>query len=102
MALTGTIRRPDRRPLGTVEEVKRHLSEAFPGVRFSYHAQKPPGLAELGLRLPLMLRLWLLAFGVKTRFPRHYGVFERNIGGTVEFHFEAREPVRWVRATSTA
>jgi hypothetical protein len=47
-----------------------------------------------------MLRLWLLAFGVKTRYPRHYGLFERDIGGTVEFHFEAREPVRWVRATS--
>jgi hypothetical protein len=80
--------------------VKRHLSDAFPGARFSYHAQEPPGLAALGLRLPLMLRLWLLAFGVKTRYPRYYGLFERDIGGIVEFHFEAQEPVRWVWATS--
>jgi hypothetical protein len=99
MSLTGTIRRPNRDPLGTVEEVEHHLSDAFPGVQFSYHAQEPPGLAALGLRLPLMLRLWLLAFVVKTRYPCYYGLFKRDNGGTVEFHFEAQEPVRWVKAT---
>ena len=30
----------------------------------------------------------------------HPGLFERDIGGIVEIHFEAQEPVRWVRATS--
>jgi hypothetical protein len=98
MSLTGTIRRRDRGPLGTVEEVKRRLSGAFPGVRFTYEAQEPPGLAAV--RLPLALRLWHSVFGVKARYPRHHGIFERDNSAVVEFSFEAREPVRWIRATS--
>jgi hypothetical protein len=38
--------------------------------------------------------------GERRRYPNHYGYFERDIGGAVELYFEAREPVRWIRATS--
>ena len=43
--LRGIIRRPDRGPLGSEEEVLVRLSEAFPGVRFQYEAEEPPGMA---------------------------------------------------------
>jgi hypothetical protein len=100
MSLTGTIRRRDRRPLGTVEEVKRHLSEAFPGTRFTYVASKPPGAAAI--RWPLRARLLFAVFGTRTRYPHHSGLFERTLGdpAAVQFYFEASEPVRWIRATS--
>jgi hypothetical protein len=35
MALGGVIRRGDRQPLGTADEVKTELKEAFPGARFT-------------------------------------------------------------------
>jgi hypothetical protein len=98
MSLTGTIRRSDRGPLGTVEEVKRHLSDAFPGTRFTYVASKPPAV----VRWPLRARLLFAVFGVRTRYPHHSGLFERDLGDPtfVQFYFEASEPVRWIRATS--
>jgi hypothetical protein len=100
MSLRGTIRRPDNGPLGTVEEVKRHLSDAFPGTRFVYQAAEPPGVAEAHKNMPLFLRLWLSIFGERTNYPNHHGYFERDTGGTIEFYFEGREPVRWITATS--
>jgi hypothetical protein len=100
MSLRGTIRRPDNGPLGTIEEVKGHLSDAFPGVRFAYQAVEPSGVAEALKDMPLFLRLWLSILGERTRYPNHYGYFERDTGGAVEFYFEAQEPVRWMRATS--
>jgi hypothetical protein len=98
MSLRGTIRKPDNAPLGTEEDVKRHLSDAFPGVRFVYEAEEPPGLASV--KLPLLLRLWLAVFGVKTQYPNHHGYFEREGGGAVEFYFPAKQPVHWITATS--
>src|ERR1700730_3936897 len=100
MSLRGTIRRRDDGPLGTVEEVKRHLSDAFPGVWFAYQAVEPPGVADVRKNMPLFLRLWLSIFGERTRYPNHHGYFEREIGGAVEFYFEGQDPVRWIRATS--
>jgi hypothetical protein len=35
MALSGTIRRNDRKPLGVDEDVKRQIVEVFPGVVFT-------------------------------------------------------------------
>jgi hypothetical protein len=49
--------------------------------------------------MSLFLRLWLAVFARKTRYPHHYGGFERK-GGAVEFYFESEEPVRWIRTTS--
>jgi hypothetical protein len=98
MSLRGTIRRPDKGPLGTVDEVKHHLSEAFPGVQFSYVAEEPCGLAEVRKNMSLLLRLWRLVLSERTRYPHHYGLFEGT--GAVEFYFEPEEPVRWIRSTS--
>jgi hypothetical protein len=79
--------------------VKHHLFDAFPGVTFTYQSEEPPGMAEAHKRMPLFLRLWLLVFGVETRYPHHRGYFERDRGGAVEFYFVAEEPVRWIEAT---
>src|ERR1043166_7301686 len=99
MSLRGTIQRPDNGPLGTAEDVKRHLADAFPGTVFRYEPEEPPGLAAT--RLPLFLRLWLWVFGAKeVTYPRYEGCFERAIGGTVEFHFAAGDSVRTIIATS--
>ena len=78
----------------------RRLSDAFPGVRFEYQAEEPPGLAVARQHMTLWLRLWLFIFGTETRYPRRYGYFERATGGAVEFYFVAEQPVRWIEATS--
>lgn len=98
MSLRGTIRRSDNGPLGTEEDVKRRLSDAFPGVRFVYQAEAPPGLAQA--QIPFLLRVWQLIFGVKTPYPNYHGYFEPGNGGVVEFYFQAKEPVYWITATS--
>jgi hypothetical protein len=101
MSLRGTVRRPDKGPLGRVEEVKRHLSNAFPGVRFTYQASEPPGSAAARKIMSLFLRLWLSVFGLETRYPHHHGYVEGlGRGAAVEFYLLAEEPVRWIRATS--
>jgi hypothetical protein len=100
MSLRGTIRRPDNGPLGTEEDVRRRLSDAFPGVRFEYQAEVPPGLARAHQQMSLFLRLWLAIFGIKTRYPNHHGYFESGNGGAVEFYFPAKHPVHWITATS--
>ena len=100
MSLRGTIRRPDNRPLGTEQDVMRRLSDAFPGVRFEYQAEPPPGLTSARKYMPIFLRLWLAVFGVKTRYPNHHGYFDPGTGGAVEFYFLAKQPVHWITATA--
>ena len=78
----------------------RHLSDAFPGVRFAYQGEEPPGAASARKRMPLYLRLWLSVFGVGTRYPNHCGYFKRSNGGVVEFSFPAAQTVHWIEATS--
>jgi hypothetical protein len=85
MSLEGTIRRPDNGPLGTEEDVKRHLSDAFPGVRFVYQAEEPPEVARVYQQMLLWLRLWLSISGTNTHYPNHHGYFESPSGGAIEF-----------------
>ncbi|WP_247361281.1 arginase family protein [Bradyrhizobium sp. 4] len=47
-------------------DVQLQLSRVFPGVRFVYLAEEPPGAIETRKHMPLTLRLWLMLFGVKT------------------------------------
>jgi hypothetical protein len=99
MSLRGTIQRSDKGPLGADKEIMLRLSEAFPGTVFQYEAGEPPRLAAV--RLPLLLRLWLLIFGARdVPYPRYQGYFERASGGAVEFHFAAGDTVRAIIATS--
>jgi hypothetical protein len=100
MSLRGTIRRSDNGPLGTEEDIKRCLADAFPGVRFEYQAGESPSFARAHEQLPLLLRFWLSIFGTKTRYPNYYGYFESGNGGAVEFYFPAEQPVRQIAATS--
>jgi hypothetical protein len=99
MSLRGTIRRSDKGPLGSVEDVKRHLSAAFPGVRFILEKEEPPGLSKTRAHMSLFLRLWIAVLGVRHRYPHWNGLYEAR-GAAIEFYFEADEPVRWIRATS--
>ena len=78
----------------------RHLSGAFPGVRFEYQAEEPSGMASARKQMSFWMRLWLSLFGTETRYPRRYGYFENGNGGGIEFYFVAENPVRWIEATS--
>jgi hypothetical protein len=93
MGLRGIIMRSDRRPLGSVEEVKHHISDVFPGVSFTYEAEEPHGAAMARKNTSLFMRFWLSLFGVDGQYPNHCGYFERTTGGAVEFYFVAQEPV---------
>jgi hypothetical protein len=100
MSLRGTIRRSDGKPLGTVAEVQRRLSEAFPGTGFIYEASAPAGQTEAGKSMSLLLRLWLVLFGVDRRYPCYRGSFQRSEECAVQFYFSAHEPVAKISATS--
>jgi hypothetical protein len=100
MSITGTIRRSDRGPLGGAEDVKRHLSDAFPGVEFTFAASEPPAAAEIRARLISTLRLPSRPFSACTRYPHHHGHWEPGTGAIVQFYFDAAAPVRSIEATS--
>lgn len=55
MGLDATIHHPASAPLGTIDAVKRAVSAAFPGVKFSHRpsgAEKIRMAAEVGATLP--------------------------------------------------
>ncbi|WP_166302285.1 MULTISPECIES: hypothetical protein [unclassified Bradyrhizobium] len=76
------------------------LSDAFPGIRFQYEAEEPPGSVAARAQMSILLRAWLFLFGSDTPYPRRQGYFENGKGGSVEFYFEARQPVRSITAIS--
>ena len=100
MSLTGFIQRPDGAPLGSEEDVMRQLSIFFPGMKFTYEAEEPPGSREAGRRYSLFLKLWMQSFGWGVPYPRHYGVVENPMVWVIEFHFVAKPVVPWVQTTS--
>ena len=102
MSLRGVIRKSDRTALGSVTDVQLQLSRVFPGVRFVYLAEEPPGAIEAQKHMSFVLRLWLILFGVGGRYPCCKGYWEHVEdlgGGTIEFYFETKGPVRYVSAT---
>jgi hypothetical protein len=100
MSLTGFIQRPDGAPLGSEEEVMRQLSTFFPGVSFTFEAERPPFVVEAERHYSLVLRLWLYFFGREVPYPRHHGIVQRPVGWAIEFKFVARPTVPWVQATA--
>ncbi|MDH2383260.1 hypothetical protein [Bradyrhizobium sp. CER78] len=76
------------------------LSDAFPGIRFHYEAEEPPAAVAARAQMSILLRIWLFFFGRDTSYPRRQGYFENGKGGSVEFYFEARQPVPSITATS--
>jgi hypothetical protein len=99
MSLRGTIRSPDGHPLGSVDEVRRRLADAYPGVGFTWQKQEPPAAKAVRDHMSFSLPLWLAVFGERVRYPHWAGTYDSS-SGVVEFYFEAVEPVTWVRATS--
>ena len=94
MSLREIIRRPDRGPLGSEEEVLVRLSEAFPGVRFQYEAEEPPGMAVARGQMSIWLRVWLVVFGQDVPYPRRYGASREQAAAQSMFYFVAEQPVR--------
>lgn len=92
MSLGATLRRADRRPLGSDEDVKAKLSEAFPGIAYIFVEHSPP------LRLPRFspLRLWIWLF--RPSYPHWYGHVQKP-RFAVEFIFDSCPAVRSVRVT---
>jgi hypothetical protein len=82
--------------LGSVEDVRRELSQAFPGARFVLVTDEPPAMARV--QLPIFLRLWLALFVLRVRYPHWIGLFESGKGFVIEFYF-AKSPVRTIRVT---
>jgi len=92
MALGATLRRPDRRPLGSDADVKARLSEAFPDLKYIF-VDHPPAvrLPGFGLR-----RLSALLF--RTRHPHWYGHVQKP-DYAVEFIFDSQRAVRSIAVT---
>jgi hypothetical protein len=97
MSLSAVIQRPDKGPLGGIDEVRRELSRAFPGAQFTLIEREPPGVAQL--RSSPFLRLWVALFGRRVRYPYYSGLYEDKSGFAVEFYFEAEAPIHEVRVT---
>ncbi|MFM9847465.1 MAG: hypothetical protein ACKVP3_09920 [Hyphomicrobiaceae bacterium] len=88
----------DERPLGSIADVKRHLGDAFPGMRFTWVDAEPRGVAAPGERVSLLRRFWLTLIGRRVSYAHWTGAYG-GPGYAVELYFEAGELVCWVRAT---
>ncbi len=93
MSLSAAITRADRQPLGTVEEVKTRLTEAFPGVQFTLVETPGPNSIPRFSRLGIFLAMWSLLGLVRSPpYPHWHGLF---LGiGAAEFTFDQKEPIR--------
>src|SRR5712691_5217364 len=92
MGLDQVVRRADRRPLGTDEEVKAKLDEAFPGMR--YVRVDGPGPNPFPRLSFWRLVLWFY----RPRYPywsTHFGVDQF----IAEFNFDSAPAVREIRVT---
>jgi hypothetical protein len=92
MSLGAVIQRPDRKPLGNAEEVKIHLSDAFPGLNFVF-VEEAPRIAVPRFSL-MRLMLWLGT----PRYPHWYADMQAD-GFAVVLTFDAKPAVRAVNAT---
>ena|ERR1700730_11172410 len=92
MSFTQVIKRADRRPLGTAEEVKVRLDEAFPGMRY-VRIDKPSELP-----LPRWSWLRLVLWLNRPRYPYWESHFEGE-GFIAEFKFDDSGTVRKITVT---
>jgi hypothetical protein len=95
MSLSAVIRRNDRQPLGSVEEVKARLTEAFPGVEFTL-IKEPGPQSPLFSRTGIFLAIWsFLGLLRSPPYPHWYGLFRMKF--TAEFVFDQKEPIREIQ-----
>jgi hypothetical protein len=96
MSLSEVIRRPDGRPLGSDEEIKARLDEAFPGMRYvRVDGPTPLPLPRWSLRSSLLrLILWFN----RPRYPYWSTYFEAE-RFIAEFEFDSASAVREIRVT---
>jgi hypothetical protein len=95
MALGGVIRRGDRQPLGTVDEVKDQLNDAFPGSTFTRVHGPHPIEAMLEKQSPVAR---LLSRLFRENYPRWHGSFS-GAEFAAEFRFPDSPMVKQVRVT---
>jgi hypothetical protein len=92
MGLSAVIRRPDRQPLGSVEEVQQKVIDAFPGTSFAIeHGQgaiQPRGFSVGAL----LLRFF------RARYPYCEGHYEGK-EFAVTFNLGSEPTVRAIRVT---
>jgi hypothetical protein len=94
VSIDGVIRRGDRKPLGSTEEVKAQLGKAFPGIQFTF--VRDGGVApSLGFSFVSLL-VWL--FAIREDFPHWEGSFEGDEFIAV-FTVGTRPSVKAVRVT---
>ena len=96
MALGGVIRRGDRQPLGTAEEVKNALKDAFPGTKFTL--VRGPHPVELAIERNGSILIRLLFWLFRESYPRWEGNFEGAEFAT-EFKFPDDPVVEKVTVT---
>jgi hypothetical protein len=98
MALGAVIRRGDRQPLGTADEVKDELKEAFPGTRFIL-IRGPHPIESMMMMHPKGLSLVrLLTWLFREKYPHWEGNFE-GAEFAAEFKLPVGPVVRKVRVT---
>jgi hypothetical protein len=96
MALGGIIRRRDKRPLGSPEQVKAALLEVFPGTRFAL--MRDPGLPRPRGFSATALLIRLSEWMSRVRYPHWEGTFECGEFAAV-FELDAEQTVTAVRVT---
>jgi hypothetical protein len=97
MSFSGFIRQQDGGPLGSVDDVKARLNEAFPGVEFTLVKDGGPPIPRFS-RLGIFVSVWSFLGLVRTPpYPHWCGVFQTKF--TAEFIFDQREPIRRIEVT---
>ena len=94
MSIDGVIRRGDRKPLGSPEQVKAQLNEAFPGTQFIF-VRDGGVVPPLGFSLVSLL-VWL--FAIRGEYPHWEGIFEGDEFAAV-FTVGTRPSIKSVRVT---
>jgi hypothetical protein len=97
MSLSAVIQRPDKGPLGSIDEVLRELSRAFPGTEFTLIEREPSGVALV--RSSPLLRFWIALFGQRGRYPYYSALYQDRSGFAAEFRFEVEAPIHEIRVT---
>src|ERR1700751_5759238 len=92
MSFTQTIRSPDRRPLGTVDQVKTRLNEAFSGMRYVRIDESPD------LPFPRWSWVRLVLWLYRPRYPYWESHFEGE-QFIAEFKFDHSRTVRKITVT---
>jgi hypothetical protein len=95
MSLDAIIRRVDRQPLGSIEEVQQKLIDAFPGIQFGIEH----GRGDQGQGAAIAALLSLISIKVaKVEYPYHEAYFQRG-QFAAQFNLGSGPTVRDIQVT---